>query len=91
MTTKYVLFYQPADDILSRAPEHFGAHSARIAEFHERGELLAVGTFGDPERDGSMSIFPSRAAAEAFVSGDPFVLNGLVKSHEIREWDDVLS
>jgi uncharacterized protein YciI len=38
-----------------------------------------------------MAIFPTREAAEAFVSGDPFHLNSVVRDHEIREWNDILS
>ena len=30
----------------------------------------------------------SRAAAEAFVARDPFVLEGLIASYEIRHWAD---
>ena len=87
---KYVLFYASADDVLSRAPAHFPAHKARLDEFHARGDLLMVGTFGDPQEQGSMAIFPSRAAADAFVEGDPFVLNGVVRGWEIREWNESL-
>ena len=34
-----------------------------------------------------MSIFTQREAAEEFVAGDPFVLNGVVAGWEIRDWD----
>ena len=88
---KYVLFYESADDVMSKAPIHFPAHEARLREFHARGELLMVGTFADPQEQGSMAIFPTRAAAEAFVDGDPFVLNGVVRRWEIREWNEILA
>jgi uncharacterized protein len=87
---KYVLLYESADDVLSKARIHFPAHSARIQEFHARGDILMVGTFGDPQTQGSMSIFPTRAAAEAFVEHDPFVLNGVVRSWQIRDWNEIL-
>ena len=48
-----------------------------------------VGTFADPATQGSMAIFTTREAAEAFVAGDPFVVEGVVASYEIREWDEV--
>src|SRR5262245_40981913 len=89
MPTKYVLLYDSADDVLSKAPAHFPAHRARIGEFHRRGVLLGVGTFGDPQAEGSMAIFSSREAAEEFVRGDPFVLEGVVRSWQVREWQDV--
>jgi uncharacterized protein len=88
---KYVLFYESADDVLTRAPVHFAAHNARLQEFHARGDILMVGTFGDPQEQGSMAIFPTRAAAEAFVDGDPFVREGVVRRWEIRDWNEVLA
>ena len=87
---KYVLLYTSADDVLTRAPRHFAAHRERLEEFHARGELLMVGTFGDPQTQGSMAVFATREGAEAFVAGDPFVLEGVVAGWELREWDEVL-
>jgi uncharacterized protein len=84
---KAVLLYTPADDVLARAPAHFPAHLARLDEFEAAGTLLLVGTFGDPQAQGSMAIFTTREAAEAFVAGDPFVHEGVVRSYEIRDWD----
>ena len=88
---KYVLFYESADDVLSKAPAHFPAHKARLDDLHARGDLLMVVTFGDPQEEGSMAIFTTREAAEEFVREDPFVLNGVVRDWHIREWDEVLS
>jgi uncharacterized protein len=87
----YVLFYQPAEGLMDRAAELFPAHSARLDEFHSRGDLFMVGPFGDPERQGSMSVFRTREAAEEFVRDDPFVVNDVVQSWEIREWDEAYS
>ena len=88
MSTKYVLLYESADDVLAKAPAHFPAHSARGHEFHERGSLIAYGPFGDPQQEGSMAVFTSREAAEEFARGDPFVVEGLVRSWQIREWNE---
>ena len=85
---KYVLFYESADDVLEKAPLHYEAHAARGQAFHEQGSLLMYGPFGDPQREGSMAVFASRKAAEEFVKGDPFVLHGVVRGWEIREWDE---
>jgi hypothetical protein len=35
-----------------------------------------------------MAIFKSHLAAEQFVTEDPFILEGLVKSFVIRDWMD---
>jgi uncharacterized protein len=88
---RYVLFYDSADAVESKAPLHFPAHSARLQEFHARGTLLMVGAFANPQEEGSMAIFTSREAAEEFVAGDPFVLNGVVRDWHIREWHEVLA
>ena len=88
---KYVLFYESADNVAANAPPHFPAHKRRLDEFHQRGDLLMVGTFGDPQSQGSMSVFASREAAQEFAEGDPFVLNRVVRRWEIRDWDEVLT
>jgi uncharacterized protein YciI len=84
---KYVLFYDSADDVLSKAPVHYEAHVERLNAFREQGTLLMVGTFGDPQKEGAMSIFTTREAAEEFAREDPFVLNDVIRSWHVREWD----
>ena len=83
---RYVLFYESADNVISKAPAVYPAHVARLQEFKARGELLMVGTFADPQADGSMAIFNTRDSAEAFATGDPFVLQGVVRSWTVKEW-----
>jgi hypothetical protein len=87
---RYVVFYESADDVGSRAPPVFPAHSARLREFRDRGALLMVGTFADPQQEGSMVIFDTREAAEEFVGGDPFVLEDVVRDWIIREWNEAV-
>ena len=91
MSVKYVLLYESADNVAEKAPVHFAAHSERLQQFHGDGSLLMVGAFGDPQAEGSMAIFTTREAAEAFVAEDPFVLNGVVRSWQIREWHEALT
>ena len=86
---KYVVFYELADGAMALAREHFPAHRQRIDQFHQRGELLMVGTFDDAPA-GAMGVFTSRAAAEEFVADDPFVRNGVVVEPRVREWNEVL-
>ena len=87
---KYVVFYDLADGAEALAQEHFPAHRARLMAFHERGDLLLVGTFSDPPT-GAMAVFPSRAAAEEFMADDPFVRHGVVGRRRVREWDEILA
>lgn len=39
---------------------------------------------------GNMAIFKTREAAEQFVKEDPFILEGMVKSFVIRDWNDTM-
>ena len=86
---KAVVFYESADDVATKAPPHFAAHRARWKEFADRGELLMIGPFASAQ-EGAMGIFTTRAAAEDFVRGDPFVLHGVVRNWTIREWNEAL-
>jgi hypothetical protein len=85
---KYVLLYESAENVAENAPLHAAAHSEHWHPFHERGELLMIGPFGDPQSQGAMAVFTTRQSAEEFARGDPFVVNGVVRSWEIREWDE---
>ncbi len=87
---KYVMSYETNADKLPPARLHFPSHRARLDEFYARGTLLMAGPFVDPP-DGAIGIFTSRAAAEEFIEGDPFVISGLVKTVKIREWNEVLT
>lgn len=85
---KFVLLYEAADDVLTTAPLYFAEHSARGDAFHVAGTLLMYGAFANPLEEGSMAIFTTREAAEEFASGDPFVLHGVVRRWQIREWNE---
>ena len=86
---KYVLFYESAPDVATKAPLYAAEHTARWHGIRERGELLMIGPFANPA-EGAMGIFTTREAAEAFVSGDPFVRNGVVVSWRIAEWMEAI-
>ncbi|HEY0404028.1 MAG TPA: YciI family protein [Blastococcus sp.] len=87
---KYVMTYRAVEDFLPLARENGATHAARLHEFHDRGLLLMVGTFDEPMNGEAMGIFTSREAAEEFIAGDPFVLNGVVASWTVRPWNEVL-
>jgi uncharacterized protein YciI len=85
---KYAVIYEAADDVRARAPEFMPAHRAWYQEFARRGDLLMVGPFSDAT--GALAVLTSRAAAEEFAAGDPFVRNGLVRRWYVWEWVEVL-
>jgi uncharacterized protein len=67
VSTKYVLLYESADDVVSKVPLHFAAHEARGREFHDRGLLLMYGPFGDPQEQGSMAAAAPPVAASVYA------------------------
>jgi uncharacterized protein YciI len=87
---KDVMTYRAVEDFLPLAQQHGAAHVARLHEFHDRGVLLMVGTFEEPMNGEAMGVFTSREAAEEFIAGDPFVVNGVVASWAVRPWNEVL-
>ena len=62
-------------------------HKIVVEKFIAQGVVLGIGPFTDK---GNMAIFKTRAAAEAFSREDPFILEGVVKSFVIKDWDDSL-
>jgi uncharacterized protein YciI len=88
----YVVFcttaYASFDDALAQDPATIAAHLARAQELHARGVLVPAGAFLDhPEEPlGTMAVLTTREAAEDYVRGDPFVVNGKVTKWIIREW-----
>jgi hypothetical protein len=60
-------------------------HKAVVEAFKAKGHVIGIGPFADL---GNMAIFRTREAAESFVKQDPFVLEGVVKSFVIRDWND---
>ena len=86
---KVLLFYEVAADGLSKVNDHFAAHRVRLDEFHARGVLLMAGPYGAPPL-GALGVFTTRDAAEDFIKGDPFVLNGIVSRYTLHDWNEVL-
>ena len=70
---------------MEKIMEVYPRHKAVVDAFVAKGEIIGIGPFADR---GNMAIFRSREAAEAFTKQDPFILEGLVKSFEIRDWKD---
>lgn len=85
---KYVLLYETDPTQMAATQANFPAHRARLDAFHAAGTLLLVGPYENP-LDGAMGIFTTKEAAEEFVAGDPFMLNGVVAKVTIRGWREI--
>jgi len=88
---KAVLIGEPAsknrDEIMDQIMAVYPSHKQLVDEFVARGVVIGIGPFAD---SGNMAIFRSRADAEEFARRDPFILQGLIKSFVIRDWNDSL-
>ncbi|HET7501743.1 MAG TPA: YciI family protein [Kofleriaceae bacterium] len=90
VASKYLMIYETTPEGLAKAREHLPAHRDRLDAFCARGTLLMAG----PVMDGSgraFGVFTTRAAAEEFIAGDPFVVHGVVGKWTIAEWNEVLA
>ncbi len=83
-----VLKYASFEEAKAEAPDAIAAHVRRSRELHEDGTLLMAGAFldGRDEPLGTMAVLTSREAAQDYVRGDPFFLNGMMSEWYTREW-----
>lgn len=87
----YALFYALVDDYMARRAMFREEHLRLARAAHERGELMLAGALHEPT-DRALLVFrvADRAVIEEFVRNDPYVVNGLVTSWEIRPWAVVI-
>ena len=87
----YLLFYEVADDYITRRAPLRSVHLNYARPFVERGELVLGGALANPP-DAAILLFRTDAATdvEAFAQADPYVTGGLVKRWWVREWTTVV-
>ena len=87
----WLLQYDLASDYLERREAYRAEHLRLAWEAVSRGELVLGGAVSDPV-DTALLVFAGETpdAAEAFVRADPYVRNGLVLRHRVREWRTVV-
>jgi uncharacterized protein YciI len=87
----FLLFYDTAADYLDRRPLYRAAHLAYAQAAVERGELILGGALTNPP-DRAVLLFraESDAIARRFAESDPYVVNGLVTTWQVREWITVV-
>lgn len=81
-----VMRYDVQTENAGRLQETYPRHKAYLDVFAATGELLLIGTLEDAPTNGSLAVFRTKASAERFTHGDPFMLEGLVKA-TVLEWD----
>jgi len=87
----FALVYDLVDDYLARRGALREQHLKMANDLRARGEIVLAGAFADPA-DKALLIFqtPDRTIPENFARNDPYVINGLVKSWEVRAWSVVV-
>jgi uncharacterized protein YciI len=87
----YALFYHLVDDYLTRRPMYRDNHLQLAKAAHERGELVLAGAMADPADQALLVFYVSDPSViEAFARNDPYVINGLVASWQVRPWTVVI-
>ena len=84
---KAVIIGEPSGASREAIMALYPRHKAVVDAFKARGEVIGIGPFADL---GNMGIFRTREAAEEFAKQDPFILEGLIKSFVIRDWNDTM-
>src|SRR6478752_1072460 len=86
----FVLTYDVVEDFGNKRTPFRPAHLKEVRESNARGELVMAGALGEPTE--AMLIFRGRdkPVVEQFVTNDPYVKEGLVKSWKVRPWTVVV-
>eukprot|EP01102_Stenamoeba_stenopodia_P023298 TRINITY_DN9991_c0_g1_i1.p1 TRINITY_DN9991_c0_g1~~TRINITY_DN9991_c0_g1_i1.p1 ORF type:complete len:143 (-),score=30.00 TRINITY_DN9991_c0_g1_i1:121-549(-) len=85
-----VLFYTYVHDVAEKRPPFRAAHLEHVKKYVDEGKIVMAGAWNPVS--GAMLIFKSETEdpIKEFVAADPYNINGLVASHEIREWTVVV-
>jgi hypothetical protein len=85
---KTIVIGEGAGATLEEIMSIYPRHKVVADKYIDRGDIIGIGPFAD--KGGNMAIFKTRQAAEQFVKEDPFILEGIIKSFVIKDWDDTL-
>jgi uncharacterized protein len=84
----WIVMYEYVDGMGEKRTPHRPEHLERIFAEREAGHLLIAGAYGTGP-DGGVFGFKDvdREHVDAFISGDPYVVNGLVVKHTVAPWN----
>ena len=87
----YLLFYEVAEDYITRRVPLRPAHLKYAQPYVDRGELILGGALANPP-DAAILLFQTASPheVETFARADPYVIGGLVKRWWVREWTTVI-
>lgn len=84
----YILFYKTVEQFEEKRLPHRADHFNYIKAFVEKGALVLGGALQDPPNE-AVIVFQSENphTAQDFATNDPYVINGLITSWEVRPWN----
>jgi uncharacterized protein YciI len=87
----FLLFYEADESYEEKRKPFRSAHLEYARAAVARGELILGGAFAQPA-DGAALLFrcASMAVVERFAAGDPYVVNGVIRSWRVRPWTTVV-
>ena len=87
----WLVRYNYVPNILERRKPFRSDHLAHAQKYKQDGTVVMGGAFANPT-DGAAVVFQTQNidTIHEFIKNDPYVVNGLVTDHEIREWTVVV-
>jgi len=84
----YALHYTLAKNYMEKRTAYRALHFAHISPYFDRGQLLMGGAYDDISQ-GALLIFKvdDKTKLEEFAKNDPYVINGVVVSWRINQWN----
>jgi uncharacterized protein YciI len=88
----FLLIYNYVLDYMQRREAYRPAHFAHARAAADRGTVFLAGACTDAGTPLGVIVIAGadRSVAEGFARADPYVLNGIVESWQVREWTTVL-
>jgi len=88
----FLLIYDYVPDYMDKRTPFRPAHFAAARAALERGELFLAGACTDEGSPIGVLVFQTtdRKVVENFAKADPYVLNGVASSWQVREWTTVI-
>ena len=88
-----VLEYTSFEVARTEAPDDVAAHVTRSKELLENDPHLMIEGFLDHDDAllSTMAVTCSREAAQEYVKGDPFLLNGMMSAWYTHKWSNMFA
>lgn len=88
----FILFYEYVADYLDKRTPFRPAHFALCQQAAARGDLFLAGACADAGEPLGVLVFQvtDRKTVEDFAKADPYVINGIATSWQVREWTTVI-